>query len=335
MASANLTRDLDVHQFAGGHSNLTYLLSFGSDHELVLRRAPLGPVAPTAHDMSREYRWLAALHPVFPLAPRPYLLCEDVGVLGAVFYLMERRRGFVVRAEEPPVLDNQPDRRQRVSSAMIDTLADLHAIDIHRHGLSALGKPAGFIARQVRGWTERWQRSRTNDIADMDAVAEWLQLHLPGDPAVPSVIHGDFKLDNVMLDASDPGRLAAVLDWEMCALGDPLVDLGILLTYWSHTQPGVAGDALAPVTSRHGWFTRDEIIDRYAQRTGRDVSDIRFYETFAAFKVAVIIQQIYFRYARGQTDDPRFAHFGSRVEQLAREARALSGQRITRGRPDP
>ena len=333
MASADLTRDMDVQQFAGGHSNLTYRLSFGGDPELVLRRAPFGPVAPTAHDVAREYRWLAALHPGFPLAPRPHLLCEDVGVLGAVFYLMERRHGFVVRAEEPPVLVDQPDLRRRVSCAMVDTLADLHAIDVHRHGLSALGKPAGFMARQVHGWTERWQRARTSDIADMDLVAEWLRTRLPCDPTVPSVIHGDFKLDNVMLDPSDPGRLVAVLDWEMCALGDPLVDLGILLTYWSHIRPGDADDALSSVTSRHGWFTRDEIIDRYARRTGRDVSDIRFYETFATFKVAVIIQQIYIRYVHGQTDDPRFAHFGARVEQLAREARALSSQPTTRIRP--
>jgi aminoglycoside phosphotransferase (APT) family kinase protein len=321
-SGVDLAHEVEVQQFAGGHSNLTYLLRVGGG-ELVLRRAPFGPVAATAHDMAREYRWLAALHPIFPLAPRPYVLCEDAGVLGAIFYLMERRRGVIVRADEPPALVDHPDLRRRVSAALIDALADLHAIDVDRHGLSGLGKPAGFMARQVRGWTERWQRSRTSDIADMDRVAEWLQTHLPGDSA-PSVIHGDYKLDNVMLNASDPGRLTAVLDWEMCALGDPLVDLGILLTYWSHIRPGDASDALASVTNRNGWFTRDEIIECYSQRTGRDLSALGFYETFASFKVAVIIQQIYFRYASGQTDDPRFAHFAARVEQLAREARALS-----------
>src|SRR5262245_36733101 len=323
--------DLDVRpeptiaQFPGGHSNLTYLLKFG-DAEVVIRRPPLGPVAPTAHDMAREFRWLSAMHAVFPLAPRPYVLCEDASIIGAVFYAMERRRGIVVRAEEPPQLAHDLDARRRLSEAMIDTLADLHAVDVTANGLSRLGKPAGFVDRQVRGWTERWERSKTTDRPEMDALAAWLRDRLPADPATPSVVHGDFKLDNVMLDPRDVGRIVAVFDWEMSALGDPMVDLGILLTYWAPTAPPEQRDALTTVTHRPGYLTRDELLDRYAARSRRDLASIRYYEIFALFKIAVVIQQIYFRYVQGQTTDARFASFGARVEYLARHAASLAGQ---------
>jgi aminoglycoside phosphotransferase (APT) family kinase protein len=321
IAGLDLSRPMEITQFPGGHSNLTYLARFGGA-ELVIRRPPLGPVAPTAHNMAREYHWLAALHPVFPLAPRPYLLCEDPSVIGSVFYVMERRRGVVVRHGEPLGLANRPDERRRVSEALVDTLANLHALDVSEGPLAALGKPAGFVARQVRGWTERWQRSTIDALPDMDALAGWLAARVPPDPVEPSVVHGDFKLDNVLLDPLDLGHIVAVFDWEMSALGDPLVDLGILLAYWSPTAPPEQRDALTTVTNRPGYFTRDEIIARYAARTGRDVSSIRFYETFALFKIAVVIQQIYFRYKRGQTDDQRFANFGERVTYLARAAMA-------------
>jgi len=228
-----------------------------------------------------------------------------------------------VRADEPPALAN-PAARGRVSRAMVDTLADLHAIDVSVPGLSVLGKPAGFVERQVRGWSERWVRSKTNALPEMDALAEWLRANLPGDPPQPSVVHGDFKLDNVMLDSDDVGRIVAVFDWEMSALGDPLVDLGILLTYWSPTAPPEQRDALTSVTDRPGYFTRDEIIARYAARSGRDLSGIRYYEIFAVFKIAVVIQQIYYRYAQGQTKDQRFATFDARVAYLARHAAALA-----------
>ncbi len=319
----DLSRAMDVAQFPGGHSNLTYLARFGGA-ELVIRRPPLGPVAATAHDMAREYRWLSALHPVFPLAPRTYLLCEDASVIGSVFYVMERRRGMVVRHDEPLGLANRPDQRRRVSEALVDTLVDLHAIDVSVGALAALGKPAGFVGRQVRGWTERWQRSKIAEVPEMDGLASWLADRIPSDPLVPAVVHGDFKLDNVMLDPLDPGRVVAVFDWEMSALGDPLVDVGILLAYWTPMAPSAKRDALTTVTDRPGWLTRDQIVERYAARSGRDLAAIRFYETFALFKIAVVIQQIFFRYARGQTDDSRFATFGERVADLARHAAALA-----------
>jgi aminoglycoside phosphotransferase (APT) family kinase protein len=321
----DLSREMEVTQFPGGHSNLTYLLRFGGA-ELVMRRPPLGPVPPKAHDMAREYRWLAAMHPVFPLAPRPYVLCDDPAVIGSVFYVMERRRGIVVRHDEPMPLADHPETRRRVSEALIDTLADLHAVDIEAPAIAALGKPAGFVSRQVTGWTDRWHRSKIDEVPEMDALAAWLSARIPADPADPAVVHGDFKLDNVLLDPLDLGRLVAVFDWEMSALGDPLVDLGIFLAYWSPTAPPLQQDALTTVTHRPGYLRKDEIVDRYATRSGRDVSSVRWYETFALFKIAVVIQQIFYRYKRGQTDDARFANFGERVEYLARQAAMLTSQ---------
>jgi aminoglycoside phosphotransferase (APT) family kinase protein len=319
MDGLDLSAEMQISQFPGGHSNLTYLARFGGA-ELVVRRPPLGPVPPKAHDMVREYQWLAALHPVFPLAPRPFLLCADPDVVGSVFYVMERRRGVVVRHEEPLGLAHRPEARRRVSQAVVDTLADLHAVDVSAPPLADLGKPAGFVDRQVRGWTDRWARARLNEVPEMEALSAWLAGRLPPDPATPTVVHGDFKLDNVLLEPLDPGHLVAVFDWEMSALGDPLVDLGILLAYWTPASPPGQQDALTAVTNRPGYFTPDEIVARYAERSGRDVSGIRFYETFALFKIAVVLQQIYFRYTRGQTDDPRFATFGERVTGLARQA---------------
>ena len=314
---------LTVEQFPGGHSNLTYLLRFG-DQEFVMRRPPFGPVPPKAHDMAREYRILEALHPVFPLAPRPFLLCEDAGVIGSTFYVMERRRGLVVRTEEPPGLADRPAERRRASAALVDALADLHALDIKAQGLDRMGKPAGFVQRQVRGWSERWHGSRTGELPEMDALAAWLAGRLPPEPPRPTLVHGDFKLDNVMLDARDVGRVVGVFDWEMSAVGDPLVDLGILLGYWVHTSTAAQRDTVTTVTHREGWFTRAEILERYGTRTALDLSGVTFYEVFAVFKLAVVLQQIFYRYRRGQTDDPRFATLGERVSWLARVATTLA-----------
>ena len=317
----DFTRPMQVEQFPGGHSNLTYLIRFGAV-ELVVRRPPLGPVAPTAHDMAREFRWLSAVHPVFPLAPRAYALCEDPAIVGSVFYVMERRRGVVVRHDEPPELQH-PAMRRAVGGALVDALANLHRIDIAHAGLAHLGKPLGFVERQVRGWTERWHRSKTAALPEMEALASWLAANLPPNPERPSVVHGDFKLDNLMLSADALDEIVAVFDWEMSALGDPLVDLGILLAYWTPTAPPSLHDALASVTSRPGWFTRDELIERYQARSGHDLTALRYFEVFALFKIAVVVQQIYYRFVVGQTDDPRFAAFGDRVTYLARHATGM------------
>jgi aminoglycoside phosphotransferase (APT) family kinase protein len=311
--------NLSIEQFPGGHSNLTYLLRTPG-REYVLRRGPLGPVAPKAHDMAREYMVLKAAHPFFDAAPEVFHLCEDTSIIGAVFFIMERRRGIVVRDRIPAELAVFPDYPARVSRGFVDCLVELHAVDIEKHGLVSLGKPAGFLERQVRGWFERWNRAKTEEIPQMQRLIQWLTDHLPASPA-PTLVHNDFKLDNLMLDAQDPERVEAVLDWEMATVGDPLVDLGLSLCYWS--QPSDPGGAKASLTSEPDWFTREELVGRYAERTGRDVSQINYYEVFALFKLAVVLQQIYVRFHRGQTQDERFRHFDKRVHHLIQQAVAL------------
>ena len=325
-ATLDAAAEFEVEQFPGGHSNLTYCVRFGG-REFVMRRPPFGPVAPTAHDMPREYKLLAAIHPHFKLAPKPYLLCEDKEVIGAPFYLMERRRGIVVRQTVPPEIGDDLGLRRKVSESLVDTLADLHAVDIQATGLISIGKPPGFVKRQVEGWAARWERSKTSELSEMTEAARWLVERLPPDAAVPTLVHNDYKLDNLMLDAQDPARIVAILDWEMCTVGDPLIDLGLLLCYWPQADdPEMLADSLRSVTALPGWMTRAEIIERYAARSGRDVSDIGYYHTFAVFKLAVVIQQIYYRYHVGQTHDERFAGFDKRVAALARMAHAMIHQ---------
>jgi aminoglycoside phosphotransferase (APT) family kinase protein len=320
---------LELEQFPGGHSNLTYLVRCGG-REFVLRRPPFGPVAPTAHDMPREYRLLSAINPLFPLAPRPYLLCDDPSVIGAPFYLMERRRGLVVRREIPPEIGDDLLLRRRVSDSIVDTLAALHSVDIMSTGLDRLGKPVGFMQRQIKGWTDRWQRAKSTEVPEIDKVVKWLSDRLPPDPDPnnpPTLVHNDFKLDNVMLDHQDPSMVVAVLDWEMCTVGDPLADVGLLLCYWAEKgDPEARRESISPVTTEPGWMTRREIVERYAQITGRDLSRVAFYETFALFKIAVVLQQIYIRYLKGQTHDDRFKEFDRRVAGLAQAAWDLASR---------
>ena len=306
---------IELEQFPGGHSNLTYLLRAGGN-EYVLRRAPLGPVAPKAHDMAREFRVLNAIHPHFPPAPRVHLLCEDPGVIGAVFYLMERRRGVILRAEVPAGYTAHPDWGVRVSLAFVDCLAALHSVGIQRHGLIDLGKPEGYLERQVNGWSERWRRAMTEEIPAMDEVIRYLNHRMPAS-GPPTLVHNDYKLDNIMLDPQNPGRISAVLDWEMATLGDPLSDVGLTLCYWlqSGQQP------IGALPSAEGWFTRAQIINRYEAMTGRDLSRIDWYEVLGIFKLAVIVQQIYYRYFHGQTRDERFKDFHLRVRALIDAAR--------------
>jgi len=246
------------------------------------------------------------------------------------FYLMERRQGLIVRLKVPEQIGDHLVLRRRLSENVVDTLVVLHAVDIHTTGVTQIGKPAGFVTRQVRGWAERWQRSKTSELPEMDEVVEWLVNRIPADTGSgATIVHNDFKLDNIMLDNEDPTRVIAVLDWEMCTVGDPLIDVGLLLSYW--TMKGADSDAdqnssLRAITNGPGWFTREEIIERYEAATGRDLSRIVFYETFARFKVAVVIQQIYFRYVKGQTGDERFQRFDQLVRELTSEALQLAQQ---------
>jgi aminoglycoside phosphotransferase (APT) family kinase protein len=312
-----------VAQFGGGHANLTYLVSFG-DSEYVLRRPPLGPVAPSSHDMSREHRVLKDLWRAFPLAPRSFVLCEDETIIGAPFHVMERRHGIAIRTELPEGYDWTPELNARVGNMAIDVLADLHRVDPADAGLGDLGRPEGFVERQLSGWSRRWDAARNEDIPAMRDIIAWLERGLPSSDRV-SLLHNDYKLDNMLVDADDPGRATAVLDWDMCTRGDPLMDVGYTLTFW-----GEAGDdprwieAASMPTRNPGFPTREAFIERYARKTGFDCGEVRWYHVFGGFKIAVILQQIYIRYLRGQTQDERFAIFGDRVAGLIDKGQVLA-----------
>jgi aminoglycoside phosphotransferase (APT) family kinase protein len=320
---------ITVEQFPSGHSNLTYLLRIDG-REYVLRRGPHGPVAAKAHDMTREFRVLQAVHPHFPEAPAVFHLCEDPGPMGAVFFLMERRRGFILRDDVPPQLAKLNNYPQLVSEAFIDCLIRLHAIDVVNTGLIALGKPEGFLDRQVHGWADRWHRAKTdemreNETTKVDHVIRWLVDRRPTSPA-PTLVHNDYKLDNVMLQPLADG-IEAVLDWEMATVGDPLADLGLTLCYWAWANAPQLRSREAPsLTSQPGWYTRDQFVHRYAERTGRDLSQIGYYEVLGIFKLAVILQQIYYRFRQGQTHDMRFQDFDKSVHGLVELAASLVGK---------
>ncbi len=310
---------LVVEQFPSGHSNLTYLVRLG-EREMVLRRAPFGSKVKTAHDMSREYRVLSKLHPVYPPAPEVRLFCDDESVIGAPFYLMQLVRGIILRREPPAGLVLPPETVRRLSESFIDNLALLHSLDYERAGLGDLGKPAGYLERQVRGWIERYQGSQTQDLPEAAWLSRWLTAGIP-DSAGGALIHNDYKYDNVVLDSADLSRIAGVLDWEMCTLGDPLSDLGMALAYW--IEPGDAAElrriSWGP-TSLPGSLTRAQVVERYARTSRRSVSGMAFHFVLGQFKLAVIVQQIYYRYHQGFTKDPRFASLADVTRILLRAA---------------
>ena len=318
---------MEVFQFRGGHSNLTYLLRFTGE-EWVMRRPPFGPVPASAHDMTREYRVLSRLWKVYPPAPRAILLCEDNAVIGAPFYVMERRTGVVIRKREPlpQVLGDRPETFRRISHAFIDALADLHRVDYVAAGLGDLGRPAGFLERQIRGWMDRWNRAKAREVPLMGRVGAWLLENMPPAQA-PAIIHNDFFLHNVMLDVRDPGKVVAVLDWEMATLGDPLVDLGTALGYWLEpTDPKelISRSDEPGHTLRAGFASRAELISRYSARTGRDVTQIAYYHAFAFWKTATVVEQLYSRFARGLTHDRRLARMEGESALLAAAAAGVA-----------
>lgn len=316
---AGLEGAFHIEQFRSGHSNLTYLVRFGV-REFVLRRPPFGSKVKSAHDMGREYTVLSHLHGVYPPAPRPVLYCDDVSILGAPFYLMNRLHGVILRGTAPEGLEFQPDTVRGLCQAFIENLADLHAVEYDAAGLAELRKPGRYCERQVHGWSNRYAGSRTDDIPDIEKVIGWLTERIPPDSG-SALIHNDYKFDNVMLDAADLTRIIGVLDWEMSTIGDPLSDLGCALGYWA--EPGDS-DALQLVqcfvTTLPGALTRRELAEHYAARTGRDISNLLFYYVFALFKIAVIVQQIYYRYAQGLTRDDRFAIMIEMVRVLGAQA---------------
>jgi aminoglycoside phosphotransferase (APT) family kinase protein len=322
---------LTVRQFGGGKANLTYLLRFG-ENEFVLRRPPLGPIPPGAHDMRREHRVLAVLHRRYPLAPKSLLLCEDETILGAVFQIIERRHGFVIRDDIPEPFAGRPDLNRRIGFALVDALADLHLVPPAAVGLGDLGRPGGYAERQLQGWAKRWHASLGGpEAADAETafapVLEWLGHRLPNSGAA-ALLHNDYRLDNCLLDTGDPARIVAVMDWDMCTQGDPLADLGYVLNYWVEPgDPAEWREIASMPTWRAGFPSRAEAAERYAERTGFDVTAIGWHQVFAAFKLAVIIQQIYIRWVRGQTQDERFRRYGRRVLGLAAKAQRLIAAR--------
>jgi aminoglycoside phosphotransferase (APT) family kinase protein len=311
------TGPIAIKQFPGGHSNLTYLLRFGN-RELVLRRPPFGSKVRSAHDMAREFRVLSKLHTAYQLAPKALLYCEDPSILDAPFYLMEPIPGLIIRRDPPPTVPFPPATARRLSEAFIDNLARLHTLDYAATGLADLGKPQGYLERQVKGWIERYHNSKTHDLPEVDRISPWLVARMPATHE-SALIHNDYKYDNLVLDPNDATRIVGALDWEMCTIGDPLTDLGTALAYWTDAQdPEDFQEIRSAPTTLPGTLTRAQLVERYAAATSRNPGDMIFYLAFARFKVAVIIQQIYYRYAQGLTQDERFAVLPQRIQTLMR-----------------
>ena len=310
---------------AGGRSNLTYRVHAGP-RRFVLRRPPLGHVLPTAHDMTREFRVLAALTDTGLPSPRPYALCEDPSVNGAPFYVMEDRPGVVISDRLPEGYAATEGERRRLCEAFVHTLAALHAVDVGAVGLSDFGRPEGYLERQVRRWAQQWERSKVDELTAIDALAARLRAALPRGP-VPTLVHGDYRLGNVAFAPDDAGRLVAIYDWEMATLGDPLADLGYALVYWSEPGDEAAAGAtgvLGAVTAQPGFLSRAELVEAYARASGRSVQRIDFYQVLALYKLAVIAEGIYARYLQGKTAGEGFAGLTRESPRIAARALAIA-----------
>jgi aminoglycoside phosphotransferase (APT) family kinase protein len=323
-----LKGELKISQFPSGFSNLTYFLRVGQ-REMVLRRPPHGTKAKTAHDMGREYKVLTALHPVFPYCPRPLVYNEDPVVMGCPFYVMERIQGIILRRSLPPELGFGPAELERLTKRLVEVMAELHAVDYRSAGLGDFGKPQGYVRRQVEGWSKRFRAARTPDVPDGEAIMAWLDAEMPPESPTATVIHNDLKLDNVVLDPTDPLKIIGVLDWEMATLGDPLMDLACTLAYWVQgDDPTPLRHSASMITHLPGCLTRRQAVEYYGQLTGRVMERMDFYYCFGLFRLAVIAQQIYYRYYHGQTADQRFAVLGGLVGLLL-----AKGQTVMDGAP--
>lgn len=325
-----LSGSMAISQFPKGYSNLTYLLRVG-ERELVLRRPPFGANIKSAHDMGREYRILSQLISRYPKVPRPLAYCDDVTVLGAPFYLMERVAGIILRTKPPAGLELPPAQMRRIAESFIDNLAEIHRVDYVAAGLGELGKPEGYVTRQVEGWIKRYQNARTDDLPQMDRIATWLAGHKPKETS-GCLIHNDYKYDNLVLDPLEVSHIKAVLDWEMATIGDPLMDLGSTLGYWVDADdPEDWQRQSFGLTTRPGNLDREQLVARYIAKCGRPVSDAVFYYAYGLFKIAVIVQQIYARYQQGLTQDARFAGLIHLVRSASQTAcLAMEKKRITR-----
>lgn len=321
---------LTVEQFPAGFSNLTYLVRVG-DREFVLRRPPIGAKIKTAHDMGREYRILSHLYPVYKKVPRPLFFCEDESVIGVPFYVMERVKGIILRAQPPKGLDLSPEVMRNLSKTFIENLVEIHEVDYKAAGLRDLGQPEGYVRRQIEGWTKRYYNARTDDVSSVERLASWLAEHAPTDSSPSALIHNDYKYDNVVLAPDELSKVIAVLDWEMATIGDPLMDFGTTLGYWVDRDDTEEWQQYGfGLTRLPGSFTRSDVAEYYAHRSGRATRDAVFYYAYGLLKIAVIVQQIYFRYRQGLTKDARFADLGLMVKACGDQA----GRAIEKGRID-
>ena len=313
--------DTTVEKHIAGFSNETFFVYRG-DARYVLRRPPRGPLLPTAHDVAREFRFLHALYGTAARVPRPVVLCEDADVIGAPFYLMERKDGFVIRDQVPAQLD-MVDGRRGIGFEMIDALAELHSVDWQAAGLQ--GRPGGFLDRQMKRWESQADLTvgKVRDLPGLADITNWLKRHKP-EESQSTVVHGDYKLDNVMFAQHAPASLIAIFDWEMATIGDPLADLGWLMHTWGAPDVVVEGEAL-PVTAQEGFATRDELAARYADKTGRTMADFTFYHVMALWKMAIILEGLYVGYRTGTASNPAAAEFEFRVPRLIERARRLMG----------
>lgn len=320
--------ELMIEQFPGGASNLTYLLKLG-EQQMVLRRPPFGANVKSAHDMSREYKVLSALSKSYGKAPKPLIYTDNTNIIGAEFYVMERVQGVIIRGDGGFAKKLEEKTVHSIADSLMNTMVELHGLDYKKIGLENLGRPVGYTTRQVEGWTRRYFKAKTDEMPVIEEAAKWLNENIPAETGA-SLIHNDFKHDNVVLDSNDLTKIIAILDWEMSTIGDPLMDLGTTMAYWmNHDDPPIMRNAFPNPSILKGNPSREGMLQLYAEKSGRDVGDFVFYYAYGLFKLAVVLQQIYYRYHKGFTKDRRFAQMNKMAEILCQIAtRAIEKKRI-------
>jgi aminoglycoside phosphotransferase (APT) family kinase protein len=311
-----------IKQFSGGASNLTYAISF-DNKEYILRRPPFGKKAKSAHDMGREYRVMQKLKPVYPYVPTMVAFCQDESVLGCDFYVMERLIGIIPREDMPRGLVTTPEQNRALCFDVLDRFIELHSVDYAAANLADLGKGDGYVVRQIEGWNKRFLDVKTPDVPDFEKIMAWLHANMPAQVKT-CIIHNDYRMDNVVLDPNNPSKVIGVLDWEMATLGDPLMDLGNTLAYWVEANDPPPAQMLRRQPSHlPGMLTRNEVIDNYCGKMNLSTDNFMFYRAYGIFRLAVILQQIYYRFYHGQTKNPAFGAFGMMVNILERQCQDL------------
>lgn len=318
-----LEGEVEVTQFAGGNSNLTYRLKY-ANNDLVVRRPPFGTKAKSAHSMIREYEIMNKLKPVYTSVPETLYYTDDESIIGSEFYVMRKVDGLLITDKLPPEWNFTPADTRRFCTCFWEKLIELHQVDYEAAGLGDFGKPEGYVERQVLGWNRRFERALTPDVDNFSDVRGWLEANMPADNIRHSILHGDYRIDNAIIDKDEPCNILAVLDWEICAIGDPLMDLGNSLAYWIEDgDPFEMSQLVVQPSNAPGMLTRQEILDLYQERTGVDTSNFTFYLVYGYFRLGVILQQIYYRYFHGQTQDERFKLFGVATQQLGEHCRRM------------